>query len=86
MLLIALNADGPITTCYHCIPYVFQFRQTVFQFVQKEIAPKASTIDKENDFADMKVYISHVFIFAFCILYFSFIFLQLCTAFITLMY
>lgn len=31
-----------------------QLRQTVFQFVQKELAPKAAQIDKENDFADMR--------------------------------
>ena len=33
----------------------FQLRQSVFQFCQKELAPKAQEIDKTNTFADMKV-------------------------------
>ena len=32
-----------------------QLRQIVFNFVQKELAPKASQIDKEGDFKDMRV-------------------------------
>lgn len=31
-----------------------QLRQTVFNFVQKELAPKAQEIDKTNNFADMR--------------------------------
>ncbi|KAK7501257.1 hypothetical protein BaRGS_00007382 [Batillaria attramentaria] len=31
-----------------------QLRESVFQFVQKELAPKAQQIDKDNTFADMK--------------------------------
>ncbi|XP_005092564.1 isovaleryl-CoA dehydrogenase, mitochondrial isoform X1 [Aplysia californica] len=31
-----------------------QLRETIFQFAQKELAPKAEQIDKENDFKDMK--------------------------------
>ncbi|XP_025109278.1 isovaleryl-CoA dehydrogenase, mitochondrial-like [Pomacea canaliculata] len=31
-----------------------QLRESVFQFTQKELAPKAAQIDKENNFADMK--------------------------------
>jgi isovaleryl-CoA dehydrogenase len=31
-----------------------QLRQTVFQFVQKELAPFADQIDKENNFADLR--------------------------------
>ncbi|XP_046361516.1 isovaleryl-CoA dehydrogenase, mitochondrial-like isoform X2 [Haliotis rufescens] len=31
-----------------------QLRQSVFQFAQKELAPKAGEIDKTNDFKDMK--------------------------------
>ncbi|XP_048761927.2 isovaleryl-CoA dehydrogenase, mitochondrial-like isoform X3 [Ostrea edulis] len=31
-----------------------QLRQTVFQFCQKELAPKADEIDKTNEFKDMK--------------------------------
>jgi len=34
---------------------VLQLRQTVFQFVQKELAPKAAQIDKENNFPDIRV-------------------------------
>ncbi|PVD38094.1 hypothetical protein C0Q70_00705 [Pomacea canaliculata] len=31
-----------------------ELRESVFQFTQKELAPKAAQIDKENNFADMK--------------------------------
>ena len=31
-----------------------QLRETVFNFCQKELAPKAAAIDKENNFADMR--------------------------------
>jgi isovaleryl-CoA dehydrogenase len=31
-----------------------QLRQTVFQFAQKELAPKAAQIDKENNFRDIR--------------------------------
>lgn len=37
-----------------------QLRQTVFQFFQKELAPKAATIDRNNEFAEMKV---NIFLF-----------------------
>jgi len=32
-----------------------QLRQTVFQFAQKELAPKAAEIDRENTFREMRV-------------------------------
>ncbi|CAF0922427.1 unnamed protein product [Brachionus calyciflorus] len=32
-----------------------QLRQIVFNFVQKELAPKAKQIDQENDFKDMAI-------------------------------
>ena len=32
-----------------------QLRKTVFDFVQKELAPKAAEIDKANDFPGMRV-------------------------------
>jgi len=38
---------------YYCI--VLQLRQTVFQFAQKELAPKAADIDSENTFKEMRV-------------------------------
>ncbi|CAB3243080.1 unnamed protein product [Arctia plantaginis] len=48
-------------THYPIDDYVFglsseqqQLRQTVFDFVQKELAPKASQIDKENNFAEIR--------------------------------
>ena len=37
------------------VPFPIQLRQTVYQFVQKELAPKADEIDKTNDFKEMKV-------------------------------
>jgi hypothetical protein len=37
-----------------CI-FPFQLRKTVFDFVQKELAPKANDIDKLNTFTDMRV-------------------------------
>ena len=44
-------------TCFKMLPVFsfFQLRQSVFQFCQKELAPKAQEIDKTNTFADMKV-------------------------------
>jgi hypothetical protein len=38
--------------------YFFQLRENVFNFAQKELAPKAAEIDKANEFADLKVSIS----------------------------
>jgi len=38
--------------------FVLQLRQTVFQFVQKELAPKAAEIDRENTFREMRVSIN----------------------------
>lgn len=38
-----------------CFIDLLQLRESVFQFTQKELAPKAAQIDKENNFADMKV-------------------------------
>jgi len=35
--------------------FAFQLRQTVFQFAQKELAPKAAEIDRENGFKDFRV-------------------------------
>lgn len=35
-------------------PEQIQLRQTVFQFCEKELAPKADEIDKTNDFKDIK--------------------------------
>ena len=32
-----------------------QLRQTVFNFVQKELAPKANEIDRTNEFKDLRV-------------------------------
>ena len=32
----------------------FQLRKTVFDFAQKELAPKAAEIDKTNSFPDMR--------------------------------
>lgn len=32
-----------------------QLRKTVFDFVQKELAPLANKIDKENEFAQLRV-------------------------------
>lgn len=32
----------------------FQLRETVFQFVQKELAPKANEIDKSNKFEGLR--------------------------------
>lgn len=34
---------------------LFQLRETVFQFAQKELAPQADEIDKSNSFPGMKV-------------------------------
>jgi len=34
---------------------VLQLRHTVFQFAQKELAPKAAEIDRDNTFKEMKV-------------------------------
>ncbi|XP_019871979.2 isovaleryl-CoA dehydrogenase, mitochondrial [Aethina tumida] len=31
-----------------------QLRETIFQFAQKELAPKANEIDKKNDFSDLR--------------------------------
>lgn len=38
-----------------CFIDLLQLRESVFQFTQKELSPKAAQIDKENNFADMKV-------------------------------
>ncbi len=38
----------------------FQLRQTVFNFAQEKLAPKADQIDKDNDFPDMKVCLNMV--------------------------
>lgn len=32
----------------------FQLRQTIFDFAQKELAPKADEIDKTNNFAELR--------------------------------
>ena len=34
--------------------FKFQFRQSVFNFVQKELAPKANEIDKKNTFDELR--------------------------------
>ena len=39
---------------------LLQLRETVFQFAQKELAPKAAEIDKTNTFPEAKV-------IAFCV-------------------
>jgi len=39
---------------------VLQLRQTVFQFAQKELAPKAAEIDRENTFKELKVSTLHI--------------------------
>jgi isovaleryl-CoA dehydrogenase len=31
-----------------------QLRETIFNFAQKELAPHAQTIDKENNFAELR--------------------------------
>lgn len=36
-------------------PSSTQLRKTVFDFAQKELAPKAGEIDRENNFAEMRV-------------------------------
>lgn len=38
--------------------YYFQLRKTVFDYAQREIAPKAAEIDKTNTFQDLKVILS----------------------------
>jgi hypothetical protein len=35
--------------------FEFQLRKTVFDFCQKELAPKAQEIDMKNTFAEMRV-------------------------------
>ena len=35
--------------------YFWQLRETVFQFAQKELAPKAQRIDRDNEFTEMRV-------------------------------
>lgn len=39
----------------HVVYFLSQLRQSVFQFVQKELAPKAEEIDRTNSFPEMKV-------------------------------
>lgn len=34
--------------------FVSQLRQSVFDFAQKELAPKAQQIDKDNNFAELR--------------------------------
>lgn len=34
--------------------FFFQFRETVFNFAQKELAPHAQTIDRENNFKHLR--------------------------------
>lgn len=40
---------------HHWPSIVLQLRQTVFNFVQKELAPKAAEIDKTNNFPELRV-------------------------------
>jgi hypothetical protein len=37
------------------IKFFLKLRQTVFNFVQKELAPQAKEIDQQNGFKDLKV-------------------------------
>ena len=56
-------------TCFKMSPAFsfFQLRQSVFQFCQKELAPKAQEIDKTNTFADMKVMFEiYIYIYISC--------------------
>jgi len=39
----------------HIVKYLLQLRQTVFQFCQKELAPKAQEIDQNNEFKELRV-------------------------------
>ena len=49
-----------------CFLLFVQLRQTVFQFVQKELAPKAAQIDKDNNFPEVKVSSVHRGMGIFC--------------------
>jgi isovaleryl-CoA dehydrogenase len=42
---------------------MFKLRQAVFNFFQKELAPKAQEIDKSNDFKDMRVIFNENYVF-----------------------
>ena len=39
----------------------FQLRKTVFDYAQREIAPKAAEIDKTNSFNDLRVIYHYLF-------------------------
>ena len=56
----ALNVSLLLNLC------LFQLRETVFQFAQKELAPKADEIDKTNGFPGIRVRNLSGFFFFFC--------------------
>lgn len=44
-----------INICFTIYFDYFQLRKTVFDYAQREIAPKAAEIDKKNTFNDLRV-------------------------------
>lgn len=43
--------------------FLFQLRKTVFDYAQRELAPKAAEIDKTNTFRDLRVIMKKFFFF-----------------------